>query len=152
FGSNEAEPADRDFLLDVLEHAIDEIATGSRTRALEHIADAPRLDGTVYGPLRAYARGFLRGGRVDAFFTRTLPKMELDENAIFRALMAAAPDLEEWLALPLARAAAGNFASQRDAIARAERADRAAALLASHRLSNPLSLLMARASDILTTT
>jgi tetratricopeptide (TPR) repeat protein len=149
FGSNEADPADRDFLLDVLEHAIDEIAAGSRARAEAELG-AP-LE-RVYEPLRAYARGFLRGGRVDAFFTRALPKMELAENTIFRALMTDAPDLEEWLVQPLLHAAAAHFAAERAALARAERADRAAALEAEHRLAKPLSVLSSRASDILTTT
>src|SRR5262249_3555073 len=138
-----------DFLLDVLEHAIDEIAAGSRARA-EAETGAP-LE-RVYEPLRAYARGFLRGGRVDAFFTRTLPKMELAETAIFRALMADAPDLEEWLREPVARAAAGHFDAQRSALANAERTARAAALEAEHRLGKPLSVLSSRASDILTAT
>ena len=150
FGSNEADPADRDFLLDVLEHAIDEIAAGSRARAEAELPGAT-LE-RVYEPLRAYARGFLRGGRVDAFFTRTLPKMELAENTIFRALMADAPDLEEWLVQPVAHASVAHFAAERAALARAERADRAAALEAEHRLAQPLSVLSSRASDILTTT
>jgi hypothetical protein len=63
--------------------------------------------------------------------------------------MADAPDLEEWLLQPLARVAAAHFEAQHAALARAERADRAVALEAEHRLAQPLSLLSARASDIL---
>jgi len=150
FGQNEAQPADRDFLIEVLEDAADAIAAGSRERALAALgpAAAPRLDGQVYGPLRAFARGYLRGGRVDAFFTRTLPRMALDEVAIFRALMAEMPDLDEWLLQPLRRAATAHHASLRRATVRADRADRAAALEREHRLSRPLEML-ARALETL---
>jgi hypothetical protein len=63
--------------------------------------------------------------------------------------MADAPDLEEWLFAPLARAAAAHFENRRAAVAQAERADRAATLSADHRLGKPLSLLSGRATDIL---
>ncbi len=49
------------------------------------------LDEQVYGRYRAFARGYLRGGKVDDFFVRLLPKMELSEATIGRALERDAP-------------------------------------------------------------
>src|SRR6185369_4976119 len=49
------------------------------------------LDEQVYARFRAFARGFLRGGRVDKFFTDVLPKLELSEREIRRALERDAP-------------------------------------------------------------
>ena len=45
----------------------------------------------VFGRFRAFARGWLRGGRVEDFFTRVLPKLDLTEGAIRRALERDAP-------------------------------------------------------------
>jgi hypothetical protein len=103
FGSHQAQPADRDFLVALAEERVAALAEGSRARvaarAEEALApvravddtaspvDALRaLDAEVYGRYRAFARGFLRGGRVDDFFARALPKLELSEPAIRRAL------------------------------------------------------------------
>src|SRR5262249_13628088 len=64
------------------------------------------LDEQVYGRYRAFVRGFLRGGRVDDFFTRVLPRLELGEQAIRRALLRDLPALdvlEDELLEPLAR-------------------------------------------------
>jgi GTP-binding protein EngB required for normal cell division/Tfp pilus assembly protein PilF len=55
----------------------------------------------VYARHHAFTRGFLRGGRVDGFFERTLPRLELAEDAIHDALVADSVDLEEELLLPL---------------------------------------------------
>ena len=109
FGSNEAAPADRDFL-----HQPARRAAGRAARRLARARRRPRssarspspapssptrdfdaelslLDEQVYGRFRAFARGYLRGGRVDDFFTRVLPKLELTERAIRRALERDAP-------------------------------------------------------------
>ncbi len=108
FGSNEAAPADRDFLLGLLDERLGVLLDASRARvqgeierslaivrAVDPDADfrlALRLlDEQVYGRFRAFARGFLRGGRVDDFFTRVLPKLELSEREIRRALERDAP-------------------------------------------------------------
>jgi Tfp pilus assembly protein PilF/GTP-binding protein EngB required for normal cell division len=143
FGQNEAHPADRDFLLDVLEDAAAGVAAASRARVLVELGGGAslRLDAEVYGPLIAFARGYLRGGRVDSFFTRTLPRMALEDAPLRRELLAELPDFSEWLIEPLRRAAHEHFAVQISATHAADRADRAAALEAELELDAPLSAL-----------
>ena len=140
FGSNQAAPADRDFLLNLLDERLGAILHASRervaaeaqrsfqvARAIDPTLDAgielELLDEQVYTRFRAFARGFLRGGRVDDFFTRVLPKLELTERDIRRALERDAPwsdDIAEAeLRVPL-RAWGERFFAQ--LIARLERA------------------------------
>jgi hypothetical protein len=72
------------------------------------------LDEQVYGQYLAFARGYLRGGKVDDFFTRLLPRVELTEAAICRALERDAPTsidiLEAELLTPLRAFTARRFA------------------------------------------
>lgn len=111
FGSNEAAPADRDFLIQLLDERLGALLDASRARteaeaeraialvrAVDGDAESARFDAErsllgeqVFGRFRAFARGYLRGGRVDDFFTRVLPKLELSEAAIQRALERDAP-------------------------------------------------------------
>jgi small GTP-binding protein len=111
FGSNEAAPADRDFLIQLLDERLGALLDAGRARtqteaekaiALVRAVDAgdesaryeaelSLLAEQVFGRFRAFARGYLRGGRVDDFFTRVLPKLELNEAAIQRALERDAP-------------------------------------------------------------
>ena len=61
------------------------IAVGARRRRrggddARFDAELSLLDEQVFGRFRAFARGYLRGGRVDDFFTRVLPKLELNER------------------------------------------------------------------------
>jgi len=75
--------------------AADEIAA--------HAGDAASLvDARVFDRAVAYLRGYLRGGRIDDFFARALPKLELDEDSVYHALVRDAPDLEAELGRPLA--------------------------------------------------
>jgi tetratricopeptide (TPR) repeat protein/GTPase SAR1 family protein len=122
FGSNQASPADRDFLLGLIDERLTILLDASRarveaelTRALDAIRSVEPeadfrltlrlLDEEVYGRFRAFCRGFLRGGRVDDFFTRVLPKIELSERELRRALDRDAPwvneSAEEELRAPL---------------------------------------------------
>jgi hypothetical protein len=112
FGSNEAAPADRDFLIQLLDERLGALLDASRARAEAEAqkaialvravddrgGDDARFDAElsllaeqVFGRFRAFARGWLRGGRVEDFFTRVLPKLELTEAAIRRALERDAP-------------------------------------------------------------
>ena len=109
FGSNEASPADRDFLIQLLDERLGALLDASRARAQAEAeraiavvrtvddagasfdAELSLLAEQVFGRFRAFARGYLRGGRVDDFFTRVLPKLELTEAAIQRALERDAP-------------------------------------------------------------
>jgi small GTP-binding protein len=108
FGSNEAAPADRDFLIQLLDERLGVLLEAARARVtgeaerafavVQALDPDARFDGErsllgeqVFGRFRAFARGYLRGGRVDDFFTRVLPKLELTEAAIGRALERDAP-------------------------------------------------------------
>jgi tetratricopeptide (TPR) repeat protein/GTPase SAR1 family protein len=59
----------------------------------------------VFDRTRAYLRGFLEGGYVEAFFRNDVPRLELSEDAVYHALVRGAPDLDHELGDPLARAA-----------------------------------------------
>jgi tetratricopeptide (TPR) repeat protein/GTP-binding protein EngB required for normal cell division len=120
FGSNEAAPADRDFLLGLLEERLGGVLDASRGRVAAEIersvtsarapfdgagdaadAELRLLDEQVYGRFRAFARGYLRGGRVDDFFTHVLPKLALEAREIRRALERNAPWSDELVASEL---------------------------------------------------
>lgn len=114
FSENQATPADRDFLVGLVEEQLGALASASGRRvgdealrmaaALRRVvpreADAllgeelRLLDEQVYGRYRAFTRGFLRGGRVDEFFLRALPRLELGEQSIRRALLRDLPALD----------------------------------------------------------
>jgi hypothetical protein len=59
----------------------------------------------VFDRARAYLRGYLEGGYVEAFFRNDVPRLELAEDAVYHALVRGAPDLDRELGDPLARAA-----------------------------------------------
>jgi GTPase Era involved in 16S rRNA processing len=143
FGQHEAQPADRDFLVERLEEAIDSIADASAGRTTNALGEQARgrLDGRVYAPLRAFARGFLRGGSVDRFFTRTLPRMELSAPAVARSLLPLLPDLEEWLIGPLSSSARAHFDDARRQTELADRRDLALELEREYVLRRPLDEL-----------
>jgi hypothetical protein len=142
FGENAASPADRDFLIALLEEKLRSLVARSRARVVAALGlssdysltrealgagEARRalldegtregapldedasllrlLDEQVYGRYLAFSRGYLRGGKVDDFFVRVLPKLELTEAAIGRALERDAPTavepLEDELLTPL---------------------------------------------------
>jgi hypothetical protein len=78
-------------------------------------ADAGRwVKAQVFGRTGAYVRGYLRGGYVSTFFSRDLPKIELDEETIYQALYHASPDLDAIIALPLAHAVADALSGLAD--------------------------------------
>jgi hypothetical protein len=60
----------------------------------------------VFDRARAYLRGYLEGGYVEAFFRNDVPRLELAEDAVYHALFRGAPDLDRELGEPLERAAA----------------------------------------------
>jgi len=59
----------------------------------------------VFDRARAFLRGYLEGGYVEAFFRNDVPRLELAEDAVYHALARNAPDLDRELGEPLARAA-----------------------------------------------
>jgi tetratricopeptide (TPR) repeat protein/GTPase SAR1 family protein len=112
FGEHQAAPADRDFLLNLLDDKLSALCQSSRARVVEALVLGPDdgnllrlLDEQVYGRYLAFSRGYLRGGKVDDFFVRVLPKLDLSEAAIGRALERDSPTavdiLESELLSPL---------------------------------------------------
>jgi tetratricopeptide (TPR) repeat protein/GTPase SAR1 family protein len=65
----------------------------------------------VFDRARAYLRGFLEGGYVEAFFRNDVPRLELSEDAVYHALVRGAPDLDRDIGAPLARAGADVLAA-----------------------------------------
>lgn len=133
FGSHQATPADREYLIGVLSSGYDQLIGGAEGRVLAElaavaesargrvpthqgeidraIAEAGRwVSAQVFGRTSGYVRGYLRGGYVAEFFSRDLPKIELDEERIYHALHRTSPDLDAVVALPLARAGADALA------------------------------------------
>jgi len=65
----------------------------------------------VFDRTRAYLRGFLEGGYVEAFFRNRVPRLDLAEDAVYHALVTDAPDLDHELGDPLTRAASDALTS-----------------------------------------
>ena len=65
----------------------------------------------VFDRARAYTRGYIEGGYVEAFFRNDVPRLELAEDAVYHALVRGAPDLDRELGEPLARAASDALAA-----------------------------------------
>lgn len=115
FSEHQAAPADRDFLLALLDEKLLALTQASRARVVEALqltagdaADPGNedllrlLDEQVFGRYRAFSRGYLRGGKVDDFFVRVLPRLEqLSEAAIGRALERDSPTAVDILEVEL---------------------------------------------------
>jgi tetratricopeptide (TPR) repeat protein/GTPase SAR1 family protein len=65
----------------------------------------------IFDRARAYLRGYLDGGSIDAFFRNDVPRLQLEEDAVYHALIRGAPDLDRELAVPLARAGSDAIAA-----------------------------------------
>tara|TARA_R110002073_G_scaffold74100_3_gene181149 strand:+ start:51969 stop:54815 length:2847 start_codon:yes stop_codon:yes gene_type:complete len=130
FGSHKASPADRDYLLGLLDSGYEVLLDNSRTRCFEALRAAASealaplgqefealgtleelvdeglrlVDAEVFHSTQSFLRGFLRGGFVDRFFSSQLPSIELQEDAIYHALFRSAPEVDVEFALPLERA------------------------------------------------
>lgn len=127
FGTHSATAADRDYLVGWLERdllaaihptrervaralgasaenarrAVPGAAEGSEDIAPQSSDAVALVQARVFDRFAAYLRGFLRGGHVDEFFARVLPRLELHEDAVIHALWRHAPDVEAELLLPL---------------------------------------------------
>jgi GTP-binding protein EngB required for normal cell division len=156
FGEHRAEPADEEFLVDLLDEAIGR-ATEQTRAALEAALRAP--EGTPAPPpgfaaafehaleraierFRAYARGVLEGGAVAEFFRHDLPRIRLDLGAIRNALARRAPDPEEVLFRALDRETGVGLAGARRELDRAEAAAAIGLLARSERVDRPLVQLV----------
>ncbi len=146
FGSHKASPADRDYLLGLLDSGYESLLGESRKRCFETlrtealssieplgadfdargsleelVEEGLRLvDAEVYLSTLSYLRGFLRGGFVDRFFSNQLPSIELQEDSIYHALFRSAPEVDEEFSVPLSRAGGGllgDFAARLEDLA-----------------------------------
>jgi tetratricopeptide (TPR) repeat protein/GTPase SAR1 family protein len=131
FGTHSATPADRDYLLAMLDDGYEAALLAAEARVMAETGslaggDAPGLDAAaLLRPLahaRAYVSGFLAGGAVDAFFRNDLPRLALDGDSAYHALFRAAPDLERLVAAPLALTTAAALTDVAAALARRARA------------------------------
>jgi len=71
----------------------------------------------VFDRARAFLRGYLEGGYVEAFFRNDVPRLELAEDAVYHALVRGAPDLDREIAEPLERAAIDALTAVADRLA-----------------------------------
>ena len=146
FGDRRTGAADREFLFDLLEDAIFE-ATVVTARELEAIAAGgpPLPIREMIERFRAYARGTLQGGAIDAFLREHLaasgPRSELPQ--LQRALTSAIPDLERELLDPLVAATTAAYAATRAALAAERAREEMRRLFVEERLHRPLASLEA---------
>lgn len=130
FGEHRVEPADRDYLLNLLDSRYEDLLEQSRGRAETELGIAIAailapvrsslgeswqlvssfvderlrlMDASVFGRCSSFLRGYIRGGYVHRFFEESLPKLELSEDAIYRALLRGAPDIDAEMTIPLAK-------------------------------------------------
>jgi tetratricopeptide (TPR) repeat protein len=130
FAQHSASPADRDYLLGLLEAGFDaallasqrqvedqllgfwpatlrEIGRPGHIEELGHDLNMVTAENTrlllakVYDRGRAYVRGHLRGGAIDSFFRTELPTLSLQEDSTYLALVRHAPDLNREITTPL---------------------------------------------------
>ena len=86
-------------------------ARASRRARLDVVGDLERVAADriglamsrVFDRARAYLRGYIEGGYVEAFFRNDVPRLELAEDAIYHALYRSAPDLDREVGDPLAQ-------------------------------------------------
>lgn len=154
FGEHQAAVADRDFLLNLLDEKLLALCQESRARVVAALgltdteADQLELLGEqVYGRYLAFSRGYLRGGKVDDFFVRVLPKLDLNEAAIARALERDSPTavdiLESELFSPLRSFAEYHFRRAEEKIKLSQVQHELRQLDISERLLFPLSTFCA---------
>lgn len=151
FGEHRATPADRDYLRGLLERALDRVlddardhvlvavdgllanargavaqlddtaAATSLTQAIDAARRAALAEGLEHA--RGFVRGALRGGGLDLFFSRELPRAELTEDALTHALLRDAPAYELELLAPVRAAITAALSRLGDDLrAHAERA------------------------------
>ncbi|HEY4238477.1 MAG TPA: dynamin family protein [Kofleriaceae bacterium] len=144
FANHTATTADRDYLIALLSSGYDAALDAGRRRvsaaltaaartaepAARALGDEAAADlrraaddrigfalAQIFDRARAYLRGFLEGGYVEAFFRNDVPRLELAEDAVYHALVRGAPDLDREIGEPLTRAATDALAALVDRLA-----------------------------------
>jgi hypothetical protein len=144
FGERRPEPADREFLVDLLEDAIIEAAAASEREVQKAAAAGGREDLKIAETISrfvAYARGALHG-EVDRFFRDQLGGGGRPDLAqLERALAAAVPDCERELFAPLGAAIATAHARARAALAEADARRSMLRLVHEERVLGPVGAL-----------
>src|SRR5690606_11036897 len=106
------------------------------------------LDAQVYARTLAYLRGYLEGGTVDNFFRRDLPRIDLEEDAVYHALFRDSPDLDAAIAVPLAEAGGAALDRVAAALDRVADADEVRALDLEVGVARALAELRARLAGL----
>lgn len=149
FGEHSAEPADRDFLRELLEDAVGRAVEPTFTALGAAAATGPSLPlGPVADRFRAYLRGVLAGGAVEDFFRHDLPRLSLDAGAIRNAIASRLPDPEDELFGPLGARIAEAYREARERLAAAEADDALARLMHEERLVRPVDGLAAAVASL----
>ena len=153
FGDRRSGPADRQFLLDLLDDAVFE-ATAVTARELAAAAEGgPALDIAGFiERFRAYARGVWRGGLADDILReqtggRAGASAASDVAHLQRVLAGRSPDVEGELLRPFEAAAAAAQAAARAAQAAARARAELQRLIYEERLVRPIAALEAAVAD-----
>jgi Flp pilus assembly protein TadD/GTP-binding protein EngB required for normal cell division len=156
FGEHRAEAADEQFLVELLEDAVERATLATRVALYAAVVppDAPpeslpiavreevaRAIDTAVARFDAYAHGVVEGGAVAEFFRSELPRIALDAAAIRNALARRAPDPERALFAQLAHDLAEAFRRAHAALDADETEASIRRLLVEERLEKPLAAL-----------
>lgn len=173
WGSNEADPEDRAYLVELVENRLSELVNDAKARARERarslveeltqaasqglaegtgdpVLEAARarllalreaaqareseMTARVYDRFLAFAQGYLRGGRLDEFFQKTLRRLDLDRATVEAALKDAFPvETDTWIERPLSAWGDESCSAWHDG------ARRVAGVLAAERLASEAS-------------
>jgi hypothetical protein len=144
-GEPRALAADQEFLLDLLEEAIDSATEATKVALLAESAEGPALPiAAMVDQFAAYARGLLAGCVAEDFLRQFLFKPgRVDVQAAAAALTRRLPNTEAELFAPLAAKLRTVFARERDALSRQSDRQAMAAALLEARLTRPLAELRA---------
>jgi Flp pilus assembly protein TadD/GTP-binding protein EngB required for normal cell division len=161
FGEHRADPADEEFLIDLLDDALGRATATSRAALSAALVtpEAPPLPAALvelceraseraFDRFAAYARGVIEAGTVPAFFRLDLPRIRLDLAAIRDALGRRAPDPEEALFRALDGEVTRIFRQAARDLRAAETTARIRALIRHERLVRPLDDLARNVEDL----
>jgi Flp pilus assembly protein TadD/GTP-binding protein EngB required for normal cell division len=164
FGEHRAEAADEQFLVELLEDAVERATQATRGALHDAVvpADAPdpeSLPATVreeaaraidaaVARFDAYAHGVVEGGAVSEFFRAELPRIALDAAAIRNSLARRAPDPERALFAELTHDLADVFRRAHAALDEEETDASIRRLLVEEHVERPLAALARAVADL----